>query len=105
MPTATCYIKNVRVSLDYVRASYRYRIYYFHLDATYGPIIISPRAPQRFSDMTLDEAYRYLTTIRPCGPNRDAIRGATCDLAHGGHHQHNFERCARAEPRAPLVSP
>lgn len=34
--------------------------------------------------MTLDEAYKYLTTIRPCGPKRDAIRAATYDLLGGG---------------------
>lgn len=33
-----------------------------------------------FKDMGLDEAYRHLTDIRPCGPKRDAIRGATFDL-------------------------
>lgn len=31
-------------------------------------------------DMSLDEAYAYLTKIRPCGPNADAIRGATFDI-------------------------
>lgn len=30
--------------------------------------------------MNLDEAYQYLTRIRPCGPNVDAIRGATFDI-------------------------
>jgi len=29
---------------------------------------------------TLDEAYLALTSKRPCGPNKEAIRGATCDL-------------------------
>lgn len=33
-----------------------------------------------FKDMQLDEAYQYLTRIRPCGPKRDAIRGATFDI-------------------------
>lgn len=28
----------------------------------------------------LDSAYKALTDIRPCGPKRDAIRGATHDL-------------------------
>ena len=32
------------------------------------------------TDMNLDEAYEYLTRIRPCGPNADAIRGATFDI-------------------------
>ena len=34
---------------------------------------------------TLTEAYEALTSKRPCGPNKEAIRGATCDLlaAHG----------------------
>lgn len=31
-------------------------------------------------DIDLDEAYEYVTSIRPCGPNKDAIRGATFDL-------------------------
>lgn len=30
--------------------------------------------------MNLDEAYEYLTRIRPCGPNADAIRAATFDI-------------------------
>lgn len=38
-----------------------------------------------FSDLQLDDAYEYLTQIRPCGPNRDAIRGATYDLLSGRH--------------------
>ncbi|KAG2451020.1 hypothetical protein HYH02_004290 [Chlamydomonas schloesseri] len=48
-----------------------------------------------FTDMQLDEAYTHLTTIRPCGPKRDAIRGATYDVLvgsgapHGGAQQHN----------------
>lgn len=29
----------------------------------------------------LDTAYKTLTSKRPCGPNRKAIRGATYDLA------------------------
>lgn len=38
-----------------------------------------------FTPMDLDQAYGYVTGIRPCGPNRDAIRGATYDLLSGGH--------------------
>ena len=38
-----------------------------------------------FTDMDLDTAYSYLTTIRPCGPNKDAIRGATHDLLSNQH--------------------
>lgn len=34
--------------------------------------------------MSLDHAYEHLTTIRPCGPSRDAIRGATYDMLAGG---------------------
>jgi hypothetical protein len=37
-----------------------------------------------FRGYTLDEAYEYLTQIRPCGPSRDAIRGATYDILSGG---------------------
>jgi hypothetical protein len=29
------------------------------------------------------QAYKHLTDIRPCGPNKDAIRGATFDLLDG----------------------
>jgi len=29
---------------------------------------------------SLDEAYGALTSIRPCGPNKEAIRSATCDV-------------------------
>eukprot|EP01023_Acetabularia_acetabulum_P066192 TRINITY_DN8899_c0_g1_i3.p1 TRINITY_DN8899_c0_g1~~TRINITY_DN8899_c0_g1_i3.p1 ORF type:complete len:274 (-),score=32.90 TRINITY_DN8899_c0_g1_i3:873-1694(-) len=52
-----------------------------------------------FTDMDLDTAYEYLTSIRPCGPKRDAIRAATYDLmisaetarnGHNGRH-HSFE--------------
>ncbi|XP_047963845.1 phosphoglucan phosphatase LSF2, chloroplastic [Salvia hispanica] len=34
-----------------------------------------------FCNMDLDTAYKALTSKRPCGPNRRAIRGATYDLA------------------------
>lgn len=37
-----------------------------------------------FRDFTLDEAYEHLTKIRPCGPKREAIRGATYDILSGG---------------------
>ncbi|PSC67308.1 phosphoglucan phosphatase chloroplastic [Micractinium conductrix] len=37
---------------------------------------------------SLDEAYSFLTGIRPCGPSRDAIRGATYDLLSGRPHDH-----------------
>lgn len=30
--------------------------------------------------LSLGDAYKHLTDIRPCGPNRDAIRGATYDI-------------------------
>lgn len=33
---------------------------------------------------TLDEAYQHLIAVRPCGPKRDAIRGATYDVLGGG---------------------
>lgn len=29
---------------------------------------------------TLDDAYDALTSIRPCGPKKESIRGATCDV-------------------------
>ncbi|XP_066355734.1 phosphoglucan phosphatase LSF2, chloroplastic-like [Miscanthus floridulus] len=34
-----------------------------------------------FENMDLNTAYKKLTTIRPCGPNKRAIRAATYDLA------------------------
>lgn len=37
-----------------------------------------------FRDFSLDDAYSHLTQIRPCGPSRDAIRGATYDILSGG---------------------
>ncbi|KAK9864906.1 hypothetical protein WJX84_012294 [Apatococcus fuscideae] len=37
-----------------------------------------------FQEKTLDEAYNCLTSIRPCGPKREAIRGATFDVLRGG---------------------
>eukprot|EP00877_Chromochloris_zofingiensis_P003265 jgi/Chrzof1/1293/Cz10g01150.t1 len=35
--------------------------------------------------MNLDDAYQHVTTIRPCGPKRDAVRGATYDLLDHRH--------------------
>lgn len=35
--------------------------------------------------LALDEAYQALTQIRPCGPNRDAVRGATFDVLDARH--------------------
>lgn len=46
-----------------------------------------------FRDFSLDEAYEHLTKIRPCGPNRDAIRGATYDIVSGGDW-HAFQALA-----------
>jgi len=47
-----------------------------------------------FMDMDLDSAYKYLTDIRPCGPKRDAIRGATFDLMAGQPFD-QFDRLGR----------
>jgi hypothetical protein len=33
----------------------------------------------------LDTAYKALTDVRPCGPKREAIRGATYDILSGRH--------------------
>lgn len=41
-----------------------------------------------FTSMQLHEAYAYLTGIRPCGPSKDAIRGATYDLLSGRPREH-----------------
>jgi hypothetical protein len=40
---------------------------------------------------SLDEAYQALVQVRPCGPKRDAIRGATYDVLGGGDFN-GFER-------------
>ncbi|RMZ57246.1 hypothetical protein APUTEX25_004080 [Auxenochlorella protothecoides] len=39
--------------------------------------------PARDGLVRLEDAYKYVTDIRPCGPNQDAIRGATGDLLLG----------------------
>ncbi|KAL7614603.1 hypothetical protein Lser_V15G09083 [Lactuca serriola] len=44
-----------------------------------------------FLDMDLNTAYDKLTTIRPCGPNKKAIRGATYDLAKNDPWKEPFE--------------
>lgn len=49
-----------------------------------------------FMDLDLDTAYKTLTDIRPCGPKRDAIRGATFDLMSGAP-QDQFERLHQEE--------
>lgn len=36
------------------------------------------------------QAYTALTRIRPCGPKREAIRGATYDLAWEGGARSDF---------------
>jgi hypothetical protein len=38
----------------------------------------------------LDDAYRTLTSLRPCGPKKDAVRAATFDLLKG-HDDRPFE--------------
>jgi len=38
----------------------------------------------------LDDSYRSVTTTRPCGPKKDAVRGATFDLLKG-HDNRPFE--------------
>ena len=39
----------------------------------------------------LNEAYDMLTSKRPCGPNKRAIRGATYDLAKNDPWKEPFE--------------
>ncbi|CAM6117006.1 unnamed protein product [Calypogeia fissa] len=34
-----------------------------------------------FNNMNLEDAYQFITSKRPCGPEKEAIRGATYDLA------------------------
>lgn len=38
-----------------------------------------------FTSMDLDDAYTYLTSIRPCGPKKESIRGATFDILDQRH--------------------
>ncbi|KAL0321775.1 UNVERIFIED_CONTAM: Phosphoglucan phosphatase LSF2, chloroplastic [Sesamum calycinum] len=44
-----------------------------------------------FCDMNLNRAYNALTSKRPCGPNKRAIRGATYDLAKNDPWKEPFE--------------
>ncbi|XP_043726137.1 phosphoglucan phosphatase LSF2, chloroplastic [Telopea speciosissima] len=44
-----------------------------------------------FCDMNLNKAYERLTSKRPCGPNKRAIRGATYDLAKNDPWKEPFE--------------
>lgn len=44
-----------------------------------------------FCDMDLNEAYDKLTSKRPCGPNKKAVRGATYDLAKNDPWKEAFE--------------
>lgn len=41
--------------------------------------------------MQLNTAYKKLTSIRPCGPNKRAIRAATYDLAKNDPSKEPFE--------------
>lgn len=40
--------------------------------------------------LSVDDAYKHLTDIRPCGPNKDAIRGATYDVLDDRHFDEFF---------------
>ncbi|KAJ4980166.1 hypothetical protein NE237_010946 [Protea cynaroides] len=44
-----------------------------------------------FCDMNLNTAYEKLTSKRPCGPNKRAIRGATYDLTKNDPWKEPFE--------------
>lgn len=44
-----------------------------------------------FHEMNLDDAYKFLTSKRPCGPKKEAIRGATYDLAKNDPWKEPFE--------------
>ncbi|KAI4372899.1 hypothetical protein MLD38_011080 [Melastoma candidum] len=44
-----------------------------------------------FGNMNLDQAYDMLTSKRPCGPNKRAIRGSTYDLAKKDPWKEPFE--------------
>lgn len=53
-----------------------------------------------FTDMQLDEAYAFLTGIRPCGPSKDAIRGGE----QGGRSAGRRRRAGWAALRRGLAS-
>lgn len=40
--------------------------------------------------LSLDDAYDHLTSIRPCGPKKEAIRGATYDILDDRHFDEFF---------------
>lgn len=44
-----------------------------------------------FNGMNLDGAYNFLTSKRPCGPKKEAIRGATYDLSKNDAGKEPFE--------------
>uniref|UniRef100_A0A0E0CJ10 Tyrosine specific protein phosphatases domain-containing protein n=1 Tax=Oryza meridionalis TaxID=40149 RepID=A0A0E0CJ10_9ORYZ len=44
-----------------------------------------------FENMDLKTAYEKLTSKRPCGPNKRAIRAATYDLAKNDPHKESFD--------------
>ncbi|KAJ7527446.1 hypothetical protein O6H91_16G054700 [Diphasiastrum complanatum] len=44
-----------------------------------------------FHDMDMETAYTFVTSRRPCGPRKEAIRGATYDLAKNDPHKAPFE--------------
>ncbi|KAG5045902.1 hypothetical protein JHK86_015308 [Glycine max] len=78
-------------SLDWAFSEGKGRVY-VHCTAGLG------RAPAAaiaylfwFCDMNLNKAYDMLTSKRPCGPNKRAIRGATYDLAKNDPWKEPFE--------------
>ncbi|EFN51916.1 hypothetical protein CHLNCDRAFT_27385 [Chlorella variabilis] len=80
LPTAVSALERSRAAGDKV---------YVHCTAGLGRSpAVAIAALYWFTDMQLDEAYAYLTGIRPCGPSKDAIRGATYDLLSGRPHEH-----------------
>ncbi|WOG96982.1 hypothetical protein DCAR_0416321 [Daucus carota subsp. sativus] len=44
-----------------------------------------------FGDMDLNTAYSFLTSKRPCGPNKRAVQGATYDLVKDNPWEEPFE--------------
>lgn len=44
-----------------------------------------------FGDMDLNTAYNFLTSKRPCGPNKRAVQGATYDLVKDNPWEEPFE--------------
>jgi protein-tyrosine phosphatase len=77
LPSAVAALQRARMALGRV---------YVHCTAGLGRSpAVAIASLYWFHGLNLDDAYAHVTGIRPCGPNKDAIRGATYDLLSNGH--------------------